>query len=201
MSSPVNYKTVASPSFSIQIFGTLAVRDRQTKAKTRIWFVFSFRSLFSTKYNWINLILYLRSHSRSVHEKVKYPCNLCQHSATAKRDVRRHIESVREKVKYPCNQCEYQASLQSSLRTHIESVHQKIKYPCHQCDYNFTRKCQYIWKLNIHVINVNLKSEESYWISSWESQVSLSFMRISCYKSGKSEDSYSVSPWECQVSL
>ena len=48
---------------------------------------------------------------KSVNEKVKYPCCICEKEFTAKGDVKIHIESVHEKVKYPFNQCEYKATV------------------------------------------------------------------------------------------
>ena len=53
---------------------------------------------------------------KSVNEKVKYPCSICEKEFTAKGDVKILIESVHEKVKYPCNQCEYKATVKKVWR-------------------------------------------------------------------------------------
>ena len=37
-----------------------------------------------------------------------------------------HIGSAHEKIKYPCNLCEHIDTIQCSLKKHIESVHKKI---------------------------------------------------------------------------
>ena len=52
---------------------------------------------------------------KSVNEKVKYLCSICEKEFTAKGDVKIHIESVHEKVKYPCNQCEYKATVKKKF--------------------------------------------------------------------------------------
>ena len=74
----------------------------------------------------------LKKHIESVHEKVKYPCNLCEYKATTTGSLKSHIESVHEKVKYPCHLCEYKATKHSDVKKHIESVHEKVKHPCNK---------------------------------------------------------------------
>ena len=44
--------------------------------------------------------------------------------------LRSHIKSVHEKVKYPCIQCIKEFTLKSNRKKHIKSVHEKVKYPC-----------------------------------------------------------------------
>ena len=56
-------------------------------------------------------------------EKVKHPCNQCEHKASTKRHLKIHIESVHEKIKYSCNLCEYKATTQSSLKSHNQRKH------------------------------------------------------------------------------
>ena len=79
------------------------------------------------------------THYRSVHEGIKYPCNLCDYQATTQGSLQTHIKSVHEGIKYACNQCDYQAKRQDNLQRHIQSVHEGIKYPCNQCDYQATQ--------------------------------------------------------------
>ena len=64
-------------------------------------------------------------HFQSVHEGVKYACNLCDYQATRQSSVTRHIESVHEGVKYACNQCDYQGSQRGNLTTHILYKHNR----------------------------------------------------------------------------
>ena len=65
----------------------------------------------------------LTQHKKSVHEGVKYPCNLCDYEATEQRSLTRHKQSGHEGVKCPCNLCDYEATKQSHLTAHKKSVH------------------------------------------------------------------------------
>ena len=38
----------------------------------------------------------------------------------------RHIDSVHDTIKYDCNICEYKATERGHLKKHIESVHAKV---------------------------------------------------------------------------
>ena len=67
-------------------------------------------------------------HVQSVHKKIKYSCNQCDHQATTHGNLKTHVQSVHEKIKYSCNQCDHQATQQGSLKRHIQSVHAKIKF-------------------------------------------------------------------------
>ena len=73
----------------------------------------------------------------SVHEGIKYPCQLCEYKATHKHNLLSHIKSVHEDVKIPCQQCDYKAIKKGDLFRHIKTVHarQNVKYPCQQCEY------------------------------------------------------------------
>ena len=47
-----------------------------------------------------NLVIYVKirlKHNKSVHEKIKYPCNQCEYKATEKGHLKTHIELVNEK--------------------------------------------------------------------------------------------------------
>ena len=41
-----------------------------------------------------------------IHEKIKYPCNVCHKSFTQQGDAKKHFESIHAEVKYSCNQCD-----------------------------------------------------------------------------------------------
>ena len=57
-------------------------------------------------------------HIQSLHEKIKYSSNQCDHQATGKGNLKKHIniliwgseDSYSEKIKYSCNQCDHQAT-------------------------------------------------------------------------------------------
>ena len=48
----------------------------------------------------------------SVHENIKYPCNICDYKATRQVSLKRQKMSIHEGegIKYHCNQCEYKAA-------------------------------------------------------------------------------------------
>ena len=64
---------------------------------------------------------------------VKYLCKFCDKYFKSKH-LKTHIKSVHEQIKYPCNLCEYKATVRGSLKRHVESVHEKVKYPCNLCE-------------------------------------------------------------------
>ena len=74
------------------------------------------------------LLCSLKMHIQSVHEKIKYSCNQCDHQASSMGNLKTHVQSVHEKIKYSCNQCDHQATTNGHLKTHIQSVHENIKY-------------------------------------------------------------------------
>ena len=79
---------------------------------------------------------YLKTHLKSVHEKVNYPCDQGDYKSTTLGSLKSHIEAVHEKFKYPCNLCQYKASTQGHLKKHVESV----TYYCTLCDKQFTKQ-------------------------------------------------------------
>ena len=74
-----------------------------------------------------------------------------------------YIESVHEKFRYPCNLCEYKALQMGNLKIHIESVHEKIKYPCINVNIKLQKRViqrlilnQSMRKSSIIVMNMNI---------------------------------------------
>ena len=65
----------------------------------------------------------LRTHVKSIHEGVKYPCDQCVYKATSKGDLRTHVKSIHEGVRYPCDHCDYKVTHKSNLRAHKEYKH------------------------------------------------------------------------------
>ena len=60
----------------------------------------------------------LAKHIQSLHEKVKYPCDQCQHSAATKTS----LKSLKKLIRYSCNQFKYKA-------TQLRNENEKVKYP------------------------------------------------------------------------
>ena len=83
---------------------------------------------------------HLKSHTRSVHDRVKYVCNQCEQRFARQDSLTKHIQSVHEGVKYACKQCDQLFKQQYNLTTHIKSVHKRIKYDCNHCEYKATEK-------------------------------------------------------------
>ena len=76
--------------------------------------------------------------SETVH--IKSQCPHCGNLYSCKRDLNRHIKSVHEGIKYPCNLCDYEANQQISLRSHVKSIHEGVRYECEHCDKEFSHK-------------------------------------------------------------
>ena len=49
-------------------------------------------------------------------------------------------QSVHEKMKYNCDLCGFKLATTTSLTKHKESVHEGITYECNQCSSHFTNK-------------------------------------------------------------
>ena len=65
----------------------------------------------------------LKTHRMSLHESVKYPCNLCKYKATLKSSLKIHEISVHESAKYQCTQCDYKFTHKNNIKQHVMSVH------------------------------------------------------------------------------
>ena len=79
----------------------------------------------------------LNVHVKSVHEKVKHECHLCNKMCSSKQHLRKHIANVHEgkKPQFQCSMC---PKIVISLKRHVELVHEKIKrYVCTICKAQF----------------------------------------------------------------
>ena len=76
-------------------------------------------------------------HIRGVHEKMKKSqCDLCGYTACEVSAVRSHIKSLHNKLNFKCDWCDYQASQATHMRIHVTAVHKKIKnFKCDLCVY------------------------------------------------------------------
>ena len=52
-----------------------------------------------------------------------------------KGQLKRHSESIHGKVTYSCDQCEHQTKYKAHLKTHNESIRGNVTYSCDQCEY------------------------------------------------------------------
>ncbi len=51
-----------------------------------------------------------------MHEGVRYPCDKCEHTATAASDLKKHIEIKHDGVRYPCHECEFVFNLSTEFK-------------------------------------------------------------------------------------
>lgn len=84
----------------------------------------------------------LEQHRRSIHEKVRYPCDMCGKQWT-RRDARdRHVKSClgrQPKARHLCSDCNMHFSSAFGLRRHASAVHDGKKFPCRYCGRDFSR--------------------------------------------------------------
>ena len=97
-------------------------------------------------------------HFKSIHQGVKYPCDLCDYQATQPSNLKAHIQKRHEGIRYPCDQCDYQAKTKTCLQRHIESQHEGVRYTCNQCDKQFTSQNT----LRTHMLKHQIRKEMRY---------------------------------------
>ena len=97
-------------------------------------------------------------HIRSVHEKERFKCTMCDDMFAYPRGVRLHIESVHLKKKFPCRFCNYKAADTSSLSHHERKLHENTLYDyCDYCPQQFNKAFKANIKFhmqNHHVCNM-----------------------------------------------
>ena len=104
----------------------------------------------------------LQLHYRSIHKKIKYPCDFCDYQGTQKCSLAKHIKAVHAKdyescqycpyeapskpeirkhiakhhpTNFPCTLCDFKGSIAGDLKQHIEQSHNGTKFPCEKCPY------------------------------------------------------------------
>ena len=67
----------------------------------------------------------LERHVRGVHEKVRYPCPICERSYFSQGDMRSHVRSVHQGIKLPCRTsgCTMQFGRASDRNRHERNAH------------------------------------------------------------------------------
>ena len=100
-------------------------------------------------------------HLHSIHEGVRFPCNLCGYPAAQKQKLNEHMKAIhgdksvnnvqREHSRksalgkmYKCALCDYQADKKCHLVRHQDSAHNK-KYQCSECDFQAGLKAHLIF--------------------------------------------------------
>ena len=76
----------------------------------------------------------LQLHYRSIHKKIKYPCDFCDYQGTQKYSLAKHIKAVHAKDHEICQHCPYEAPSKPELRKHIDK-HHPTNFPCTLCDF------------------------------------------------------------------
>ena len=77
----------------------------------------------------------LRSHIRTIHEKVKYNCVKCDSQFTQKCHLNSHIKVKHEGIRYKCKHCDYVTTVKPRLKNHTQAQHDGVLYHCKHCDY------------------------------------------------------------------
>ena len=71
----------------------------------------------------------LYHHIKSIHERKRYECTICNASLTTKAKLRKHIEFVHEgKKPFRCDICDVKFAEKGTLDNHIRTVHEKPKH-------------------------------------------------------------------------
>lgn len=87
----------------------------------------------------------LKKHIQWRHSTERpFSCELCEHTAKTRTDMRRHMESHNAGDAYSCDieTCTYVSKTLSTLRSHFRRCHSDIeekRYMCHVCEAKFTR--------------------------------------------------------------
>ena len=92
---------------------------------------------------------FTRMHVRTVHEGLRFPCDMCSYSATRPDKLklhreRKHLNPSPRKVrksKYEegqehfCDKCDYKSDKIKNLQAHMVRVHSEQMFHCDQCEY------------------------------------------------------------------
>ena len=73
------------------------------------------------------LVIFKSQHIKSVHERIKYDCTLCDYKASSTSSLLQHVKNVHEGSKYDCTLCDYKATSKYDLKKHL-AFNQKIVF-------------------------------------------------------------------------
>ena len=116
----------------------------------------------------INVIINLKqtkkltSHHNSLHENIKYKCNLCGNQFISKRSITKHKQSIQGR-KFSCSLCEYLASSRGHLTNNWK---QFLKF---KDVYNLKtkEKLKKLFRFNLNVIQWNTNGNGTFkWLNS-----------------------------------
>ena len=65
---------------------------------------------------------------KSVHQGVRYKCQICEHKAATKCALYEHIQIKHKGKKYQCQSCEKIYTRRDSLLKHTQSKHEGVTY-------------------------------------------------------------------------
>ena len=102
----------------------------------------------------------LRFHQTVIHDGEKnYACHLCPQKCSTPHGLKVHIRSVHEKIKFPCDICGKLFMSKSHIARHVASVHENHKnVKCHLCNhlcnrYDFLK----LHVAKLHGLNIPIK--------------------------------------------
>jgi uncharacterized Zn-finger protein len=109
----------------------------------------------------------LKTHHLTVHEKIRFPCEICPAKLGTSHALRRHLkikhpaagEKLKsravgmEKPRFPCTICGQLFTRSNNLKTHKLAVHEKVRFKCEVCSFTSGYKDN----LSAHVQGVHQK--------------------------------------------
>ena len=81
----------------------------------------------------------LHYHKKSKHESIRYPCDLCEYTATQLSSLKQHEESKHKVIRIPCDQYDFAAKDLLKLKLHKHPEHEGIHFTCDECNYAASR--------------------------------------------------------------
>ena len=90
---------------------------------------------------------------KSIHEKIRHPCDNCSASFASKHVLKIHVTSVHEgKNPHSCTTCDLVFPVKSRLNNHIKEVHEnKNRQICSICNKSFS----HLGNLKAHIASVH----------------------------------------------
>ena len=90
----------------------------------------------------------LTKHINIVHARMLEQCSQCPYEGS-KQQLKKHNEKVHN-AKFPCTLCDFSATTAGNLRKHIEEKHNGTKFPCDKCSYKASTPGHLEFHSNLH---------------------------------------------------